>query len=623
MDIKQQEQFLFLTASKDKWRSLGVKRRAGILTPLFSIYSKNSVGIGDFSDLKLLIDFSKKTGNSILQLLPMNEVGGTYCPYDSISSFALEPMYLSLNNINFSADALHRRDLASGGKNKKIVSMRVNNLKKKYPLSSGQVNYQIKQAKLDLLWEIFFDDGTVKEKDLDKFIEENNYWLDDFTLYKVLKRYHGYKAWFDWPDEFKERDKKALEKFIINHKQEIDFEIWLQYILFKQFKAVKAYALKNKVFLKGDLPILVSKDSADVWAHRNFFKLEFASGAPPDMYAAKGQRWGMPTHNWQNIKNDNYLYLINKLKYAENFYDILRIDHVVGLFRIWSIPSNDPLENKGLNGFFDPKDESSWYEHGKDILSTIINNTSMLVCAEDLGVIPKACPEALKELGVCGNDVSRWAKDWVYKHDFLNPDEYRFLSVSMLSTHDTTNFCAWWKYEAGTVDEGLFIRKCIDRGINFESVKYKLFDFKRSHHGRLRWLDEINSIDILLWNLGKPKSEVEDFIELYQNSYREKENLWRHLEIQGKMQEEATRELIERMMNFILKSNSIFSIQLLIDWLYLENIFKEDCYGYRINTPGTVNQNNWSITLPLSLEELIDSPISKKIKELINLSNRL
>src|SRR3989338_2636598 len=143
------------------------------------------------------------------------------------------------------------------------------------------------------------------------------------------------------------------------------------------------------------------------------------------MYCAKGQRWGMPTYNWEAIAGDGYRYLKEKLKYAENFYDILRLDHVVGLFRIWSTPYDEPAENKGLNGFFDPRDENMWGEHGRRILSVMLNSTDMLLSAEDLGIIPKTCPKTLEELGIPGNDVERWTKDWNVKHDFLGPEDYR------------------------------------------------------------------------------------------------------------------------------------------------------------------------------------------------------
>ena len=406
-----------------------------MLAPLFSVYSKNSLGIADFADLKLLIDWCVLTGNSILQLLPMNEMGSLHCPYDALSSFALEPVYLSLDKPN------------------PVTKKFCNVARKKFPLQKNYVNYGIKEEKLCLLEDIYIKENLLKGPGFKQFITENDYWLLDFALYKVLKAYHQARPWYEWEDKFKNREELTLETFTKEHKAEIDFQMWLQWFAFKQIKEVKEYAKVKKVFLMGDLPLLVSRDSADVWAHSEYFKLEFAAGAPPDMYCSKGQRWGMPTYNWQRIAADDYCYLKEKLKYAQNFYDILRIDHVVGLFRIWSIPCQEPLENKGLHGFFDPQDEREWEGQARNILSIILNNTNMLVCAEDLGIIPKACPKTLEELGIPGNDVQRWMKDWNVSQDFLRPDEYRRLSIAMLSTHDTSNWPSWYESEAGAIDK--------------------------------------------------------------------------------------------------------------------------------------------------------------------------
>ncbi|MCM8789966.1 MAG: 4-alpha-glucanotransferase [Candidatus Omnitrophica bacterium] len=453
--------------------------------------------------------------------------------------------------------------------------------------------------------------------------------MQDFALYKVLKKHHQGKAWYDWEGRYKERDETALNDFLKKHDKEIIFEKWLQYKLYIQFKQAKEYAASKNVLLKGDLPILVSRDSADVWAHPEFFKLDLVAGAPPDMYCAKGQRWGMSTYNWERIAADDYRYLKEKLKYAEQFYDILRIDHVVGLFRIWSIPYNEPLENKGLNGFFDPKDESVWKEHGKKILSVILENTDMLLCAEDLGIIPRACTETLKELEIPGNDVQRWAKDWNIRHDFLKPEEFREFSVAMLSTHDTTNWPAWWENEAGTVDEDLFIRKCSDhRKIDYALVKPKLFDSRLSRHGRLRWLNSIDSVEKLVKELSPkgsiPKEHLSDFIDMYLNTYQEKEKLWKHLNLKGKMREKCDPEIVRAALNISLNSKARFCINTIFDWLFLdEELMKGDPYQYRINSPGTISKKNWSLTIPLSLEELLKHKVTKEIRKMVEASGRI
>lgn len=585
-----------------------MRRRAGVLVPLFSVYSKESAGVGELGDLRILIDWCKKTENSILQLLPMNETGSLFCPYDSISSFALEPVYISLGRLSLSG--------------KTRVTKKIKDLKKLFPCGSTYVDYGVKKEKIKLLAESYAREKSVSE-DFEKFKKENLYWLDDFALYKALKDFYNGYAWWDWQDKYKKRDPQALKDFKKERGNEIGFHMWVQWQLYKQFKEAKDYAQSQGVFLKGDLPILVSLDSADVWAHPEFFKAEFAAGAPPDMYCAKGQRWGMPTSNWENIKSEGFEYLRQKLSYAQNFYHMLRIDHVVGLFRIWSIPCNDPLENQGLNGFFDPPEEEKWDGQGREILSVMLKNTDMLLCAEDLGVVPKACTDALKDFGIPGNDVQRWIKDWKVKHDFLEPKDYRVVSVAILSTHDTTNWPAWWENEAGTVDEALFKRKCSDqRWIDFAAVKDKLFDPSRSRHGRLRWEDGVDSADKLVVILGRKKEELSDFVDLYDNTYQEKEKLWKHLRIEGPMREKCDAEIMRRALKISLDSSAIFCINTIVDWLYLSDVFKGDPYQYRINFPGTISEKNWSLTIPLSLEKLFDSSINKEIKSMIISSGR-
>jgi 4-alpha-glucanotransferase len=322
----------------------------------------------------------------------------------------------------------------------------------------------------------------------------------------------------------------------------------------------------------------------------------------------------MPTYNWDKIACDGYRYLKEKLKYAQNFYDILRIDHVVGLFRIWSIPYQDSLENQGLNGFFDPADQSKWDGQGRAIISVMLKSTDMLLCAEDLGVIPQICPKALAEFGILGNDVQRWVKDWNIRHDFLKPRDYRQLSVAMLSTHDTTNWPAWWENEAGTVDRDLFVRKCNERGIDYNALKDRLFDSARCRHGRLRWLNNVSSVGALADILNKKKEEIADFIDLYENTYQEKEKLWKHLRLKGKKREKSDAEIVKAALKISLDSAAIFCVNTIIDYLYLADVFKGDPYKYRINFPGTINAQNWSLTIPISLEELLKHKVTKQIR---------
>jgi len=157
----------------------------------------------------------------------------------------------------------------------------------------------------------------------------------------------------------------------------------------------------------GDLPFLVSRDSADVWANKNYFKLHLTSGAPPDMYFAMGQKWGMPPYRWEEIEKDKYIYIKEKLKFAANFYNMFRIDHFVGLFRVWTIENNTPEEQASLIGNFDPKNKPLWKKSGEKIIDVMIQNPEMLPCAEDLGTVPDCSNKTLEEYGIPGMDVQR------------------------------------------------------------------------------------------------------------------------------------------------------------------------------------------------------------------------
>jgi 4-alpha-glucanotransferase len=347
----------FLSSKSAKqWQKIGIKRRAGVLTPLFSLYSKNSMGIGEIPDLNLLTEWCKKTGMSIIQLLPMNDTGFNFTPYDCQSTFALDTMYLSLMKIQ--------------GVDPYDFIKDIEKMKAKFEAGKKRVNYKIKGEKLKILWKMF--ESLEKLPALyEDYVLKNHYWLNDYACYKVLKDLNEQKAWEEWPDKFRLKEDEAMAKLQEKEFEMINFHMWLQWQAALQFEEVKAYANSCGVFIQGDLPFLVSRDSADVWAHQNYFKLDMVSGAPSDMYFAMGQRWGMPPYNWEVIERNGFDYLKEKVKYAENFYDMFRIDHFVGLFRLWSIKAGEPQATFGMNGKFDPPDEKLWKEHGQKILKAM------------------------------------------------------------------------------------------------------------------------------------------------------------------------------------------------------------------------------------------------------------
>ncbi|MBI3317511.1 MAG: 4-alpha-glucanotransferase [Candidatus Omnitrophica bacterium] len=598
--------------SAQAWKRFGLQKRSGVAAPLFSLYSKQSTGIGEIPDLKMLMNWCVSTGMSLIELLPMNDVGFDFRPYDAQSTFALEPMYLSL-------DQLPDVDL-------KPFKSKIDDLRRRFPAGTPQVNYGIKKGKLNLLRQIFDRQKERKKKPQEKsfsdFMNQNNFWLEDYSLFKVLKENLDQSGWESWPDEFRGRNPAALQAFKQSHGPDIEFQKWLQWQLFEQFRSVKQEANSKKIYLMGDLPFLVSRDSADVWSHQDYFKLHLSSGAPPDMYFASGQRWGMPPYNWPAIESHGYDYLIQKLKYAENFYDLFRIDHVVGVFRVWTIALTEPQESGGLHGVFDPPDEKVWEEHGRKILKVMVENTAMLPCAEDLGTVPPCSYRVLEEFGIPGMEIQRWAKDWGKTYDFTKPEAYRHNSVAMLSTHDSSSFNGWWEFEAGTVDAALFKRKCESRGITFEDTKNSLFDPEKSFHGRLRWREEIDSVQKLVMILKRPEHEIADLIDLYLGSWHEKNKFWKFLELPGPFKEKSSLQLVKKALLKASQTASIFSVQLLQDWLSLDPSFAVDSWQFRINVPGSMDERNWSARIPKSLEEMKKLSINHEIRTINTQANR-
>lgn len=548
----------------------------------------------------------------MIQLLPLNELGNDNAPYNSVSSFAIEPMYISLRKLK---DA----DLRPFRSELKI-------LKNDFPAGTDMVNYDVRKEKKILLKKIFSSTDINNCKKFKEYFNMNFHWLKYYCLFRILTDLYNNASWEEWDLKHKYIAPFTSEKLLIKYKDEVNFLCWIQWQLYEQLLSVKRYAKKNKVLLMGDIPFLTSRNSADVWAYKNYFKLQLSSGAPPDMYFSKGQRWGMPPYNWDNIVADKYGYIKQKLKYAENFYDMYRIDHFVGLFRLWTIDLKTPLEEGGMKGMFDPPEESYWEEHGKILLKVMIDSSSMLPCAEDLGTVPYCSDKVLKEFGITGMDVQRWQKNNI--DGFTEPEKYRINSVATISTHDSSSFPSWWENEAGTTDEVLF-RKIFEKynlsADKYDELKRLLFDTGSLRGGRLKWKEEIKDINILLNILGLSYNDAEEIIELYSSAYNEKKNFLKYLGTEIKNGQRATADLIKINLEKISSASSVFCIQLLTEFLYLDgNIlerFKRS--DYRFNFPGTVHKQNWSIVMPVSLEELNLMETNNSIKEINLKSGRI
>lgn len=427
--MNNQEDLLQSPAGKH-WVKIGVRNHHGFVIPIFSMHSRESCGIGEFFDLLPLLPWLKNLGMDIIQTLPINDTGREASPYSALSAYAINPLFLSLSRL---PNISHYPSLVE-----KLAPMQALNSFKKisYPI--------VQNLKTDFLLEYFylaFSDFS-NTSDYLQFLKDNAKWLEGYALFKSLKIAHAWHCWEDWEPELKDINEEKYQALVKQHPDQVSFHSFVQYLCFLQWKDVKNEANKNRILLKGDIPILINRDSADVWLNRRLFLMDESTGAPPDMYAEEGQNWGFPIFNWPEIEKDDYAWWRERLRVASELYDIYRIDHVVGFFRIWAIKVGDIARN----GRFLPENSAEWIGHGKKIMEVMLKSSHMLPIAEDLGTVLPEFRACLASLGICGTKVMRWERKWHEEgQPFIDPAEYPSLSMTTVSTHDSETLQLWWK----------------------------------------------------------------------------------------------------------------------------------------------------------------------------------
>jgi len=417
--------YINTTRAAKHWEKIGIFSHHGIVIPLFALRCKNSSGIGEYLDLIKVIDWCKDVGFDVIQLLPLNETGIDPSPYNAISSCALNPLHISLHKLEGLDENPNLKE--------ELKDFEVLN-------TYQRVHYlQLKRLKMKFLrkyYEYIFDD-LKKDKDFEKFLKENS-WLEEFALFRTLQEKQNFKTWDLWPKDLQNIHETNLAPYLDKYHTDMHFYFAVQYFCFKQLSEVKKYADTKKILIQGDVPIMVSKNSSDVWFNRSIFDLKHVAGAPPDSYSAYGQRWGFPLFNWDNLKATNYHWWKRRLKNIEHLYHMYRIDHVVGFFRIWSMFQDEDA----TEGRFYPKDPVLWQKNGQNRLQMMLNSSPLLPIAEDLGLIPKIVYKTLKELGICGTKIIPWETNIF---GFIKFNNYEPLSITSLSTHDSDTFEQWWE----------------------------------------------------------------------------------------------------------------------------------------------------------------------------------
>ena len=318
---------------------------AGVAIPIFALRSKNSMGVGEFLDIKLMVDWCKTTGIKMIQILPVNDTVCTHTwvdsyPYSAISIFALHPMYLNLQAIGdlpAAANSIVNKRVAGLNKDETIDYEAVMKIKSKFFLLAYQANKR----------------SFLSEKAYKDFFKKNKEWLQLYAAYSYLRDLFGTHDYTKWKKYAKFKKKLIDELCSPTAKQFDDIAIhyFIQYHLHKQLLEATVYARTNGIILKGDIPIGVNRYSVDTWVDPELFYMDAQTGAPPDDFAVDGQNWGFPTYNWEEMAQDGFKWWRSRLKNLSTYFDAFRIDHILGFFRIWEIPYDAV---SGLLGHFRP-----------------------------------------------------------------------------------------------------------------------------------------------------------------------------------------------------------------------------------------------------------------------------
>lgn len=322
----------------------------GVAIPVSALRTNESCAVGEFLDLIPFADFCKKTRMGIIQLLPVNDTGTESSPYSALSAFALHPLHVRLEKIpgakQFAADIIQLKSSLN---------------------DERRFNYtKIREAKLTILQKIFDsqEEAILKDKDLETWIAANP-WVREYAVFMNLKRRNFDASWKEWDKMRNPSYADILERWDSPARKSAHiFFAWIQMQLDLQFLEASSYCKKSGILLKGDIPILMNEDSCDAWAHPEFFRDDLRAGSPPDGMNPQGQNWGFPIYNWDNLETDGFKWWKNRVSHCARYYDAYRIDHILGFFRIWSIPSGECTGYLGWTTPHAPITEAELAERG-------------------------------------------------------------------------------------------------------------------------------------------------------------------------------------------------------------------------------------------------------------------
>ncbi|KJR42241.1 4-alpha-glucanotransferase [Candidatus Magnetoovum chiemensis] len=621
----------------------------GVAVPVFSLRTQEGLGIGEFLDLIKFGRWCKEAGIDLIQILPVNDTGGDSSPYNAISAYALHPIYVRLEEIE-------------GWEAFKDEIM----LEKSAFYNSPSVNYKgIYAFKESILRKIYENnvENILNNLSIERWIKENS-WIIIYSVYRCIKDLNKSASWLQWED-MKNPQPQEIESYFNSNKKEVYFYCWVQYNLEEQLRKASLALQEMGLRLKGDIPILINEDSADVWGRRQYFDLTFRAGAPPDMFSEDGQNWMFPCYKWDVLEKEDYSWWKDRLNQAAKFYHAYRIDHVLGFFRIWQINS---LDAAGTLGHFDPANPITHDELKKagfddNLIDSLARPVFPLSYIREM-FHDKANHVIANYLTNIGDNKFAFAEKITGEKAIFDLDEDSSIKdklvrlyrdrVLIKTTHGNNNYLPSWFYYSTRTFNGLSddkkerLRQIIGKNKTSQDDLWrknglKLLKMMCSSTDMLVCAEDLGAIpdcvpsvlhelDILSlkverwarkWNeegapyidpkhyprLSVSSPSVHDTTTLrgwWEEGNWDRQQYFRLLGMSGGCPTYLTSELSAKIIERNLNANSILTIFLLPDLLGLYyNLRTANPYEERINLPGTVSDKNWSYKMKDNIERLI------------------
>ncbi len=401
------------------------QRQSGILLHPTSLPGKQLLGsLGQ--EAYDFVNFLEATGQSVWQILPLGPTGYGHCPYSSTSAFAGNPLMINLHLLAEAGDL-------------RLSDLHLSPTKKYCADFTAAIQFQL--PKLHLAGKNFKRRGTAsRQQAFKQFCQQQAHWLDDYTLFTVLRNKHQGQCWQHWQKDIKLRNPDALREIEEQQEESIYLQKYLQFVFFEQWQKLKKYTNDKQIQIFGDLPIFVAEDSADVWANPELFYLDeqgqatLVAGVPPDYFSATGQRWGNPLYRWESGEESIFPWWQTRFRWNLELFDLLRIDHFRGFSSCWAIPA---AETTAING--------QWMEVPGEPLFNLLQQefNPLPIIAEDLGIITPEVEKLRDQFGFPGMKILQFAFDSGTDNPYL-PEHHQQNSVVYTGTHDNDTTLGWW-----------------------------------------------------------------------------------------------------------------------------------------------------------------------------------